>query len=476
MSIRARITWYGIGVVCLVLLVTSGLFAALLLGTVPQSQDQELRERAIGAVQSVQTAPELTVQTPLTPVETLAGKDIAVMVLDSGGTVLATTGLVAGQPLVVPGDLLQEASRSGSAQRTLTTPGGGLRVHVRPWLRPGQSGFVVTAQAESRLRADRAGVIVLITLADLIALGAAIIAIWLATGRALRPLRQLAATADEVGQSADLTRRLPPVRRRDHLGRLTASFNSMMDRLQHAHARLSTALAAQQRFTADASHELRTPLTTIRSNAGFLRAHPEAAPADIAAAVADIDVESQRMTRLVGDLLTLARADSSQPLSIGDIDLGPLVADVMAEAARAHPGRRYHTQAVAAPVRGDAESLRRVLRILTGNAIAHTGEAGQIWATVKIDGPMAVVQVADDGPGIPEGMQERIFDRFVRADPASRPEGTGLGLAIARSVVQAHQGTIWAGNNGSGGATFTVSLPHRILNQFSSQGHGPAAP
>ena len=459
MSIRARITWYGIGVVCLVLLVTSSLFGVLLLGSAPQSQDKELRDRAVGAVQSVQAARELTVQTPLTPVETLAGKEIIVMVLDGDGAVLATTGVVDGQPLAVPNDLLKEAQASGSAQRTLSTAGGGLRVHARPWQRPGRTGFVVTAQAVSRIRADRAGVIVLITLADIIALVAAVIAIWLATGRALRPLKQLATTADEVGQSADLSRRLPPVRRLDHLGRLTASFNSMMDRLQHAHVRLSTSLAAQQRFTADASHELRTPLTTIRTNAGFLRAHPDADPADITAAVADIDGESQRMTRLVTDLLTLARADSSQPLSIGDIDLGPLVADVTAQAARAHPNHQFHTQTVAAPVRGEAESLRRLMWILTDNAVAYSRDDGHVWATVKIEGTEAVVQVADNGPGIPEGMRERIFDRFVRADAAARPEGTGLGLAIARSVVQAHQGRIWAGNNGSGGATFTIRLP-----------------
>src|SRR5262245_52522572 len=99
MSIRARITWYGIGVVCLVLLVTSGLFGALLVGSVPQSQDEELEQRAIGAVTSVQNAPAVTAQTPITPVETLAGKDIVVMVLDSRGETLATTGLVSGQTL-----------------------------------------------------------------------------------------------------------------------------------------------------------------------------------------------------------------------------------------------------------------------------------------------------------------------------------------------------------------------------------------
>jgi two-component system, OmpR family, sensor kinase len=476
MSIRARITWYGIGVVCLVLAVTSGLFGALLIGSVPQSQDQELQQRAISAVESIQSGPEVTAQTPVAPVDTLAGKDIVVMVLDSRGATLTTTGLVGGQPLTVPEDLLAQATQAGSAQRTLTTAAGGLRVHVRPWQRSGQFGYVVAAQSASRLRTDQAGVVFLIIIADILALLAASIAIWLATGRALRPLQQLATTADEVGRSADLTRRLPPVRRRDHLGRLTASFNAMMDRLQHANSRLSTALAAQQRFTADASHELRTPLTTIRSNAGFLRAHHDAGvlrahegadPGDVAAAITDIDVESQRMTRLVTDLLALARADSSQPLSIGDVDLGHLVADVTTQATRTHAARRFHTNTVNAPVRGDAESLRRVLWILIDNAVVHTKEQGQIWSTVTVDrttiaGATAVVQVADDGSGIPEGMQGRIFDRFVRADPGSRPDGTGLGLAIARSVVQAHQGVIWAATNDAGGATFTIRLPLNV--------------
>ena len=458
MSIRARITWYGIGVVCLVLLVTSGMFGVLLIGSVPGSQDQELRDRAIGAAASVQAASELTAQTPLTPVDALAGKDIVVMVLDSQGAVLATTGLVDGAPLVVPGDLLAQATQAGAAQRTLPA-GGGLRVHVRPWQRADRSGYVVTAQAASRLRTDQAGVVVIIVIADLIALLAASVAIWLATGRALRPLRQLATTADDVGRSADLTRRLPPVKRLDHLGRLTASFNAMMDRLQHAHARLSTALAAQQRFTADASHELRTPLATIRSNAGFLRAHPDADPPDVAAAVADIDLESQRMTRLVTDLLTLARADSSQPLSVGDVDLSALVADVAAQASRTHPQRRFHTQTAPARVHGDEDGLRRLLRILTDNAVAHTGDGGQIWITLAATATTVTLQVADDGHGIAPDMHERIFGRFVRAHPGSHPEGTGLGLAIARSLAQAHHGRIWAGTNGSGGATFTVDLP-----------------
>jgi two-component system OmpR family sensor kinase len=155
----------------------------------------------------------------------------------------------------------------------------------------------------------------------------------------------------------------------------------------------------------------------------------------------------------------LARADSSQPLSIGDVDLAALVVDVAAQASRTHPQRRFHTQTPPARVRGDEDGLRRLLRILTDNAVAHTADGGQIWITLEVTAGTVSLKVADDGHGIPSDMHERIFGRFVRAHPTSHPEGNGLGLAIARSLAQAHQGRIWAGTNGSGGATFTVDLP-----------------
>ena len=157
-------------------------------------------------------------------------------------------------------------------------------------------------------------------------------------GRALRPLRELSATADEIGRSADLTRRLPAVARRDDVGRLTVSFNAMMGRLEEAYHRLAAALAAQQRFTADASHELRTPLTTIRSNVGFLRAHPDAASADRGAALDDLEADSERMSRLVDDLLTLARADAGP--AAGTVPCGPRRAGARGVPAgdRAAPG------------------------------------------------------------------------------------------------------------------------------------------
>jgi signal transduction histidine kinase len=300
---------------------------------------------------------------------------------------------------------------------------------------------------------------VVLIVIDLVALLAGSVGIWLMAGRALRPLRELTAMANEIGRSTDLTRRLPPATGRDDVGRLTASFNAMMARLQEAYARIATALAVQQQFTADASHELRTPLTTIRSNAGFLRTHPSAEPEDRSAALVDIETEAGRMGRLVDDMLTLARADGGQPLSFSTVDIGALAHEVCRQARALHPDREVHCAGTPLSVRGDAESLRRLLWILLDNAMAHTADGGTIWVAVTRHDSMATLQVSDDGTGIPAGLQERVFDRFFRADPARARGGSGLGLSIARWIVTGHGGSISASNNDRGGASFVAEVP-----------------
>jgi signal transduction histidine kinase len=235
---------------------------------------------------------------------------------------------------------------------------------------------------------------------------------------------------------------LPPVRQRDDLGRLTLSFNTMMGRLQAAYRQTESALAAQRRFTADASHELRTPLTTIRGNVGFLRDHPSALAADRAAALDDLVAESARMASLLDDLLLLARSDGGVGLSLSAVDLFEVARSVC---------RQESVVCVGSPmvVSGDAAALRRLVLILVVNAKTHG--AGAVTVSVS-DGRLVV---ADEGPGVPAGLEEAVFERFFRGDPArSAAGGVGLGLAIARSIVMAHGGTISVA-----GSVFTVTLP-----------------
>lgn len=203
-------------------------------------------------------------------------------------------------------------------------------------------------------------------------------------------------------------------------------------------------------------HRAVDPLTTIRSNAGFLIDRPHAGDRDRNEALADIAAEGERMSRLVDDLLTLARADAGRPLELRPVDLAWLVRDVAGTARRGgRPVRLELDGAVVA--HGDPEACRRLVAILLDNAVRHGG--GEVDVALSSDGGRAVLSVGDRGPGIAEPDLERIFDRFFQADPSRGHEGAGLGLAIARSIAEAHGGSIRAANRVGGGAVLTAKLP-----------------
>jgi signal transduction histidine kinase len=380
-------------------------------------------------------------------------------------------------------------------------------VLVRPWSRPdiGQSGYVVAAQTSRKVAQDRSGIVALFVIAAIVTFVAAAIAVWVATGRALRPLRQLATLADDIGRSHDLSRRLPEQSRQDAVGRLARSFNAMMDRLASAYGQLAAALHAQQRFTADASHELRTPLTTIRNNAEFLLQHPDAADGDRQAALTDIAGESRRLSRLVENLLTLARADGGVAVHREPVDLAGVAEQVCRRAAALHPDRRIEfTATPSRSVAGDPDLLTQLVWILLDNAVRFAGRprgqsgaaqaggqsgptepggqsvpaasGGRVWVAVTQRGERVHLTVADNGTGLPPGSEQRIFERFYRADESRSGGGAGLGLAIAAWIVREHAGEIVAANNDSGGATFSVDLPAAPVATPVTPAAPPATP
>jgi signal transduction histidine kinase len=318
---------------------------------------------------------------------------------------------------------------------------------------------VVAGEPTRVTDANRAGLAGFFVVTAIPTLLAALAASWLVAGRALRPLKAVAASADEIGRTRDLGRRLPPRSRHDELGLLTASFNRMLEQLQDAYQRLAAALEGQRRFVADASHELRTPLTTIRGNAGLLARGPRLPPEVGEAAVRDIAAESDRMARLVDQLLTLARADAGIRLERAPLQLDRLVEDVCRQAAAVHRDRRLTASAAPAALTGDEHRLRQLLWILLDNAAAYTPAGGRIEAALRVEDGWARLTVADDGPGIPAAEQERVFERFYRLDRSRTGRGAGLGLAIARWIVEQHGGRILARGNAAGGATFHVDLP-----------------
>jgi signal transduction histidine kinase len=269
---------------------------------------------------------------------------------------------------------------------------------------------------------------------------------YLAAGRALRPVEAIRA---RVATTRDPSVRVPVPPARDEVGRLAETMNEML-------ARLQAGQAVQRRFVADASHELRSPLATIATGLELL-ARGSSRPAADRDTVTALRGETARLGRLVDALLLLARADESglRP-RFEDVDL-----DEVAEAERLRPAGRIVPRIEAAHVRvvGDRGQLAQVVRNLVDNACRHARST--VVVSVRREGRIGALDVADDGPGVPTDQRARVFERFVRLDDArARADGgAGLGLAIVAEVVAAHGGTVDVVGSLLGGALFRVRLP-----------------
>ena len=221
------------------------------------------------------------------------------------------------------------------------------------------------------------------------------------------------------------------------------------------------ALRRQREFAADASHELRTPLTVVRASVEYLRRHADRPVGEVGDALTDIDAEVDHLTRLVEELLLLARSDSGAvSLEKAPVDLGDIAADAASSLSQAASERAISVAAdpEPAPLIGDAARLRQLVLILVDNALAHSPRGGVVTVTVRRDGERNRLVVEDEGKGLKVEDLPRVFERFWRGAGAP-PGGAGLGLAIAQWIVTAHGGTITAENRQPNGARFVVELP-----------------
>jgi two-component system OmpR family sensor kinase len=267
----------------------------------------------------------------------------------------------------------------------------------------------------------------------------------------LRPLRRIAGTAMEVSRlplgSGEIA--LPgPVRYRDpgtEVGQVGTAFNRMLEHVGSALAQRHASEDRLRRFIAEASHELRTPLAAIRSHAELAGRDPDGS--GVGHALSRVEAESARMGHLVDDLLLLARLDAGRPLAHDQVDLTRLAIDTTSDARAAGPDHHWVLDLPAEPVvlQGDEYRLHQVLGNLLSNARTHTPAGTNVTVRVAADEPgIVTLDVTDDGPGVPAGLREDVFERFVRGDGSrSRKAGsTGLGLAIVSAVVRAHEGTV----------------------------------
>jgi two-component system OmpR family sensor kinase len=282
--------------------------------------------------------------------------------------------------------------------------------------------------------------------------------------RAMRPIASLTATAREIATTRDPSRRMPEPAVEDEVGELALTLEQMLRSLDGARAEREGAMQKQREFVADASHELRTPLTSVLANLELLQASLGGPGQAEDREVVDSALRSsRRMSRLVGDLLLLARADAGRLDEHSRCDLAEVAGDAAAEAAPLM-GDRTLTVDNDRPLRveGSADELHRMVLNLLDNAARHTPAGALIELSLREEGGDAVVEVADDGPGIPVAMREQVFDRFVRGEgPAdtARGTGTGLGLAIVNAVAASHGGKVEALESASGGALFRARIP-----------------
>lgn len=282
----------------------------------------------------------------------------------------------------------------------------------------------------------------------------------LLTGRVLRPLRRLTATAGELA-SGDLRARSRLVPRDDEVGRLAGAFDHMADRIEDAFGAQRASEARVRRFIADASHELRTPVTALSGYIDVLRRGAAESPASLDAALAAMAREASRLRLLVLDLLTLARVDAQGVQSLEDVDLGAAVARLLDEGAPGMPTQVVRElPSLPLVARCDRAALDTVMRNLLVNACTYAPGARQVWS-LRPDGGRARLDVHDDGPGIPAADLPHVFERFYRGEKTrSRGEGgTGLGLSIVEGLVTAQGGRTAIVSSEGAGTTVTVWLP-----------------
>jgi signal transduction histidine kinase len=459
MPIRGRIALYSALVTCFTILVFGVVIDVLAENSILNKVDDGLSRRGDQVAASVERGDvAVTGSSVVLPVDLRANSDAFVELLDGDGHPTYSSGQVDGKPPAIPAGVRAEADVRGKSFASIGPPGkNAIRIYVRRVTAPGQSGpvYVVAGLPLRQSIEDAQGLRVFFYIVAIIALLVALLASWIVAGRALRPLEEMARTAQAIGQAQDPTQRLRTSTVRDEVSRLTDSFNQMLGRLEDAQKLLAGALEAQRRLVADASHELRTPLTAIRSNAEVMASHPEMAPDDRQAAIKDIVSEGERMSRLVEGLLTLARADAGLHLELEPTALGPIVAQVCRQAQSLHPDRRLEVAANGqGPLLGSPDALTQLVWILVGNAVKHTPREAWIRVSVAESDGLVSLQVSDGGPGLPPAELERVFERFHQADPARSGGGVGLGLAIARWIAVEHNGRIWARNNPERGATF----------------------
>jgi two-component system sensor histidine kinase MprB len=451
MTFRARLTLAAATAVAIAVLLSSAAAFFALRHDLVHSVDETLRSR-VNAVAHLARQGEMG--------EGVEGRDemarvggLAQMV-SADGSVTSLGGGKAAFPTTAHARMVAATGR-GSSFSTLRAGSQHLRVLTVP-LQQGTALQVARSLEEVDRDLQRLALIFGVVAVTGIALAAGLG--WLVSRTALVPLDRLTDAVEDVGQTADLSRRVE-YGGRDELGRLTASFNHLL-------AALEESRREQQQLVADASHELRTPLTSLRTNVEVLRRVEELSPEERELLLADVVGQTDELTGLVAGLVELARGDEPDT-EVEELSLDEVVADVIARSGTHARTKDVQLDADLHPTRVHAgrARLERAISNLIDNAVKWSPERGLVEIVTR-DG---AVLVRDHGPGIGAEDLPHVFDRFYRSPAARGLPGSGLGLAIVRQVAEADGGSVTASNHPAGGAVLELRLPTRNGSRPSSR-------
>lgn len=389
----------------------------------------------------------------------------AAAIFDAQGHLLSEKVLADSHRAELPANLSQvsETIQLSTLSRKFKTENDGIRVATQRVKIAGSGKiYLVVVSQPLGLLSDEMTILGEILLAAVpLALLLAALSGWFLARKSLSPVVVMSESARRIS-AENLEERLPVANPRDELGQLAATFNEMLERLR-------SSFLQQRHFMADASHELRTPLSVMKTAATVILEKPQREESEYREALAMIDRQAIRLTRIVEDMFTLARADAGKrEIKLRDFYLDELVAETSHAAAVLAEQKGVAVECSITqetPFRGDEDLLRQMILNLLDNAIKYTPSGGKIRLRLSQTSFGHVITVADSGQGIPAEAQPHVFERFYRADQArTRSEqvngsGAGLGLSIARWIAEAHSGSLNLVHSDDTGSLFSVSLP-----------------
>jgi len=465
-SVRARLTLFYVGVLAVTLVVVGGLIYALLARALYMRIDDNLHalvqitgnslRNDLGEGQDVNDAARSTAAE-------LASRQQMLAIYDGSGRLLAEEGRDDDVEVVLPalGAIPTDETMLTTIVESEDRDDRHRLAFRRIAIAPFDATYIVVAGSsleptDEELEALREILVFVVPLA-LILTG---LGTWFLAHRSLAPVVAMADRARRMG-AEDLNARLPVVNPGDELGRLAEAFNELLGRLE-------AASTLQRQFMVDASHELRTPVTTARSAASVALQQPHRDESAYREALVLVEQQTARLSRIVEDMFTLARADAGNyPVRRDAMYLDEVAHEVVSATRVLASMKQVNVALEAVPSAswvGDEELIRRLIGNLLDNAVRHSPPTGSVLIELKKNDAGYIFAISDSGPGIPPGSQPHIFERFYRADPARRRDradgGAGLGLALARWIATVHGGDVTLARSTAAGSTFVAFLPH----------------